>query len=249
MRSGAPESTTETTARPVKQVRGQSADFVYDRLRADILTLKVPPGEELDETILSKRFDVSRTPVREALIRLASEKLVLLSRNRRATVPPIDLAAFPGYLEALDLLQRAVTRLAATRRSDTDLAKIAAAQSTYSETLSAPDTLAAVEANMGFHLAIADAANNPQLADAYRRLLIEGVRYMQLSFSVHSAVDAGHEVHMGSVSREHDDMIAAIRAHDAGRAEQLAHDHVDLFRRRIAGYLEVEGTSGIAVGL
>ena len=79
------------------------------------ISLAIAPGEELDESLLSTRYSVSRTPVREALIRLASEKLVVLSRNRRATVQPLDLAGFPGYLEALDLLQRAVTRLAAEK--------------------------------------------------------------------------------------------------------------------------------------
>lgn len=230
-----------------RPARGQNADFVYARLRADILSLAIEPGEELDETILSSRFSVSRTPVREALIRLASEKLVVLSRNRRAMVQSLDLAGFPGYLEALDLLQRAVTRLAAERRSETDLAAIQDARTTYEIALDISTSLASVEANLAFHHAVARAAHSPHLADAYHRMLVEGMRYMALSFSEHDPEDLGYEPHMRSVTAEHDAMIHAIAAKNGDLAERLAHDHVALFRRRISAYLERGGTNGVSV--
>jgi DNA-binding GntR family transcriptional regulator len=231
----------------VRPARGQNADFVHARLRADILTLKIQPGEELDETILSSRYAVSRTPVREALIRLASDKLVVLSRNRRAMVQPLDLAGFPGYLEALDLLQRAVTRLAAQRRSDEDLTAIRTARTGYDHALSSSDSLASVEANLSFHDAVAKAAHSPHLADAYHRILMEGMRYMALSFSVHDPSDRGYEPHMRSVTEEHGAMVDAIASQDADRAEDLAHDHIGLFRKRIAAYLERDGTASVSV--
>ncbi len=55
-------------------------------------------------------FGLSRTPVREALIRLAADGLVVLLPDRGAQVAPVDLADFPRYVEAFDLVQRAVTR-------------------------------------------------------------------------------------------------------------------------------------------
>ena len=256
MQTGNPKSTSVPIAglsgrRGMRRARGQSADFVYDHLRADILTLAIGPGEELDESTLSTRFAVSRTPVREALIRLAADKLVILSRNRRATVPALDLAGFPGYLEALDLLQRAVTRLAAERRSEADVAAIRKSQADYDRALGdiargGPESLAAVETNLRFHRAIADAAQSPHLADAYYRVLVEGVRYMSLSFSVHDPGDQGHGPHMRNVTREHEAMIEAIAAGDVDAAERLAHDHVTLFRRRITAYLERSGTAKIS---
>jgi DNA-binding GntR family transcriptional regulator len=242
---GPPPGSPMPSPRPA---RGQNADFVHARLRADILTLAIEPGDELDETILSARYSVSRTPVREALIRLASEKLVVLSRNRRATVRPLDLAGFPGYLEALDLLQRAITRLAAERRTDVDLAAIRESQTHYDGALTDLGSMSSVEANLAFHHAVAKAARSPHLADAYHRVLVEGMRYMALSFSIHDAEDQGHEPHMRSVNDEHNAMIAALEAKDGDRAERLAHDHVVLFRRRISAYLERGGTERIAVG-
>ena len=56
--------------------RGQGAVRVYEAPREDILRLNIPPGELLDEVQIGRRFNLSRSPVREALIRLASEGLV-----------------------------------------------------------------------------------------------------------------------------------------------------------------------------
>ncbi len=247
MNQESPQSALANHAGDTRPGKGQNADFVHSNLRADILSLAIAPGEALDESLLSARYSVSRTPVREALIRLASEKLVVLSRNRRATVQPLDLAGFPGYLEALDLLQRAVTRLAAERRSDDDLAAIRQAQTRYDAVLAEPASLASVEANLEFHQAVARAAHSPHLADAYSRVLVEGMRYMALSFSVHDAADRGYEPHMRSVTDEHNAMITAIEASNGDEAERLAHDHVGLFRRRISAYLERGGTGAVSV--
>ncbi len=82
---------------------------------------------------LSERFGLSRSPIREALARLSSEGLVVILPSRSTIVTPIDFEGMPHFLDALDLLQRAVTRLAAVRRSETDLAKIIAAAKNYEE--------------------------------------------------------------------------------------------------------------------
>ena len=78
-------------------------------------TLK--PGQLLDETSLAERFGLSRSPVREALIRLAGEDLVVILPNRSTIVAPIEIASFPKYVEALDIAQRMNARLAATLRT------------------------------------------------------------------------------------------------------------------------------------
>src|SRR5262245_45225445 len=79
---------------------------VYDVLRTEILSLELVPGQPLDETTLAQRFGLSRSPVREALIRLSGEELVVTLPNRSTMVAPIALAAFPKYVEALDVTQR-----------------------------------------------------------------------------------------------------------------------------------------------
>jgi DNA-binding GntR family transcriptional regulator len=70
---------------------------------------------------------------------------------------------------------------------------------------------------------------------------------MALSFSIHDRDDDGYEPHMRSVTEEHDAMVEAIVARDADRAEAIAHGHIGLFRKRIAAYLERDGTLVIAI--
>jgi DNA-binding FadR family transcriptional regulator len=113
------------TVRPArKRARGSGAVAVYDELRRDILELRMEPGTLLDETELAARFKLSRSPVREALIRLSAEGLVQTLRNRSSIVAPFDIVAIPSYLDALELFYRLTTRLAAKNRSAAQLAEI-----------------------------------------------------------------------------------------------------------------------------
>ncbi|MBN9011257.1 MAG: GntR family transcriptional regulator, partial [Rhizobiales bacterium] len=138
-----------------RKARGQGVQTVYDALKHDILMMTLAPGEPLDETRLSHRFAMSRTPVREALVRLAAEGLVTTLPNRNTIVAPIDFATVPTYFDALVLMYRVTTRLAAFRRSDADLDAIRAVQRRFAEAVAGADALAMVTVNRDFHLAIA----------------------------------------------------------------------------------------------
>src|SRR5262249_56287545 len=99
-----------------KRAKGPGWKSVYDALRNEILTLKLAPGQPLDETTLAYRFGLSRSPVREALIRLSGEELVVTLPNRSTIGAPIELVTFPKYVEALDVAQRVHARVAAQLR-------------------------------------------------------------------------------------------------------------------------------------
>ena len=104
-----------TKSSPVR-TRGRGVQTVYDQLRQSILELTLPPGSPLDEVSLSTQFHMSRTPVREALVRLSAEGLVVTLPNRSTIVAPIDFTQLPLYFEALTLMYRVTTRLAASGR-------------------------------------------------------------------------------------------------------------------------------------
>ena len=88
--------------KPQRKTRGDGALRVYRKLREDILSLELPPGELLDEVKIGQRFNLSRSPVREALIRLASDGLVRTLPNKSTMVAPLNIEAFPQYLDALE---------------------------------------------------------------------------------------------------------------------------------------------------
>src|SRR5688500_10903535 len=105
----------------MQRIKGTGVKNVYETLRSEILTLALAPSQMLDETTLAERFGMSRSPIREALIRLAGENLVVTLPNRSTIVAPIEIAGFPKYVEALDIAQRMNARLAAALRSEEDL--------------------------------------------------------------------------------------------------------------------------------
>ncbi len=99
----------------IPRTRGSGTQSVYTILRREILAMTLSPGSALDEVRLSERFGMSRTPIREALLRLSADGLVTTLPNRNTIVATIDLASLPPYFDALTLMYRVTTRGAAMR--------------------------------------------------------------------------------------------------------------------------------------
>lgn len=215
-----------------RRLKGTGVKFAYETLRDEILSLHLQPGTVLDETSLADRFLMSRSPVREALIRLAGDDLVVTLSNRSTVVAPIDVQSFPKYVEALDVAQRMNTRLAAELRSDLDLKMIARKQRDFVAAVHKGDHLGMSEANKAFHMSIAHAGRNPYLSAFYERLLNQGRRMLHLHFAY---LQQGREEVL--LTDEHDEMLAAIRDRDVARADDLAHAHTRQFRDNFITYL------------
>ena len=94
-------------------VKQRGALMVRDELREDILWVRMQPGAPLDEVGLAKRFGVSRTPIREALLLLSGERLVNFLQNRTTIVAPFILDNMGDYIDTFLLLSRAAARSAA----------------------------------------------------------------------------------------------------------------------------------------
>lgn len=208
-----------------KRIKGSGVRLAYETLRDEILALDLAPGAVLDETTLADRFGMSRSPVREALVRLAGDELVVMLSNRSTVVAPIDVQSFPKYVEALDIAQRMNTRLAAELRTKADLQAIAACQSAFVAAVKTGYHLAMSETNKAFHMAIATAGRNPYLSAFYDRLLNQGRRMLHLHFD---CIDRGGGGYL--LTDEHDEMLEAIERRDVERADRLAHAHTRQFR-------------------
>lgn len=216
-----------------RRAKGTSWKSVYDDLRRRILTLELGPGEMLDESSLADRYDVSRSPVREALIRLAGEELVVTLPNRSTIVAPLAIERFPKYVEALDIAQRMNCRLAAELRTDDDLDTLLRRQKEYERAVTDGDHLAMSATNAAFHVAIAEAGRNPYLAVFYGRLLDQGRRILHLHFRY---LERGGEGVL--LTDEHYQMIDAIRDRDVLRADQLAHAHTRQFSNNFMSFMQ-----------
>lgn len=213
--------------------KGTGSNSVVEDLRARILNLDLAPGAHLDEASLVVTYGVSRTPVREALIRLGAAGLVVLLPNRGARVAPIELGNLREFFEAFDLCQRAVTRFAALRRKSADLAVINEARRRFEEAASLRNADAMNESNLEFHQAIGRAAGNSYIAQAYERLLEEGLRISRICLSYESNEGSSLSRHLNTIVDEHQRMEHAIEAGDGPAAEELAQAHTRLFQNRI----------------
>ncbi|WP_331376301.1 GntR family transcriptional regulator [Sinorhizobium chiapasense] len=226
-----------------KRAKGTGWKSVYETLRNEILALTLAPGQLLDENTLAERFDMSRSPVREALIRLAGEELVVTLSNRSTIVAPIEVATFPKYVEALDIAQRMNTRLAAELRTDADLKAIAKRQKEFEAAVKTGNHLQMSEANKQFHMAIARAGKNPYLASFYERLLNQGQRMLHLHFEY---LERSHEGYL--LTDEHNLMLEAIRAKNVDLADELAHAHTRQFQQNFINFMRENYTTDVSLG-
>jgi DNA-binding GntR family transcriptional regulator len=209
------------------------ADEIALVIEEAIVSGELEPGTVLRQEQLSERFSVSRTPVREALRRLAALGLVSFVPNRGVRVRTLSLAELREAFLVRAELESLATELAAPKMTDEDLAELKAAEAAFSR---ATQDLRArprddvdrwrltsdwVRANHGFHdviYRVADAPLVERLAKSARR-----------SFSGHavwgpggSDVDALYERN----DREHRAIIAALRAGNPAGARVLAREHV-----------------------
>lgn len=223
-----------TKKRPTPPGKGKGVEYAYTALRREIVSLAIRPGSPLDEAALATRLGLSRTPVHEALVRLASESLVVLLPNRGASVASFNWEDLREMLEAVDITQRVVNRWAALRRTEAQLAKIDAERIAFEGFARSGQADEMNESNWRFHALIAAACGNKLIERTYLHLLTLSLRISYLAYNAeHFASQDAYQKHLDTVLGEHVAMVAAIRERESDRADALARSHADLGRQRI----------------
>lgn len=223
----------------IERRRGSGVKLVYDVLRDEIMDLKLQPGSAIDEVQLASRFGMSRTPIREALVRLAGEGLIETLPNRSTVVSNIDFLNMHAYFEALVLMYRVTTRLAAQKRSLDDLAAIRARQAEFAAAVEAQDALVMISTNASFHAAIAVAGGNAYYVAFFERLLNEGRRLLRLYYQSY------HDRLPHRFVAEHEAIIDAIERQDLAAADTLGRSHAEQIVEQIGRWLSRYNTDEI----
>ncbi len=221
--------------------RGSGVQMVYDVLRDEILDLAMAPGSPIDEVQLAERFGVSRTPVREAIVRLAGEGLITTLPNRSTFVAPIDYLNLHTYFDALVLMYRVTTRLAAENHTVRDLEEIRARQSEFAAAVEAQDALAMIATNAAFHTAVADAGRNAHFAGFFNRLLDQGRRILRIYYN------AFEDRLPQAFVDEHEAMIDAVERRDSAAADDLARIHGEQIAEKVHSLFKIGGRLDIAL--
>jgi DNA-binding GntR family transcriptional regulator len=205
------------------------ADRAYEWLRDRIVMLDIPPGAPIDEVMLGEDLQMGRTPVREAIKRLALENLVTVFPRRGTFASEINITDLAHVADVRAQLEahaafRAAQRITDAQREELDELLDDLKHSRGSDDV---ETLMALDARV--HRFIYRCAGNPYLEQTLDR-------YFNLSLRIwHLVID--RLPHLFARVHEHADLLRAIDAGDAKRARRIISEHINTFEREIRGVL------------
>jgi len=212
------------------------AQQVYERLRDEVLTGALHPGVWIREQDIASAWSVSRTPVREAVRRLAHDGLVEASPNRGVRVTVLTAEDVDDVYEVRELLEGAAARRAAERAAAADVRQLQALLDAI-DALPAGDAAAHIRADEAFHEAVVAIAGSETLGDLTRRIngRVARVKGVTRDTNTNARTRAQHRA-----------IVAAIAARDGGAAEAAMREHIHSFRRLVTARLAAEAAAGRA---
>jgi DNA-binding GntR family transcriptional regulator len=194
------------------------ADKAYHEIRGLIVSLELAPGAVIDERELIERLEIGRTPVREALRRLAHERLVEVYPRRGMFVTGVDVRELARLSEVRELLEPEAARLAAERATDADRELLA-------DLLTELDAGASelMDLDERIHRAVYRASHNDLLEATLEQYYVLALRIWSM------ALDRAHELE--EAVEAHRALLEAIRDGDGERAADTMRAHVQDFEQ------------------
>ncbi len=216
-------------------------DQVYEKIKSEIITCTLAPGQQIAQPQLAEKFNTGVTPIREALQRLTQERLVQPIPRFGYIVTPITLADMSEIFELRSILESAAARLAALHASQEQLDQLAESAS-FTYVYKDPESYTHfLEHNTSFHQAVAIASGNHRLAEQISQLLDELTRVFHLGLDLK---DSAEEMRM-----EHQELTAALRQRDPAQAEQIVQAQITRSRQRVIEALLSVGSKRGAAAL
>lgn len=198
------------------------SNVAYDRLRAMIVRLDFAPGDVLREEALREQLGIGRTPIREALQRLAREHFVTVVPRQGIFVTGIDVGELSMLFETRSVLEPYAARLAALRGTPATWDAMAAA---IAQTEAAGDAVELLAIDRTCHELMWQAAGNRFLIDTLDMLYAQSDRLWHLYLA--DVADPGHAV------QEHVAILEALRGGDSDLAASLVDEHVAAFDAQV----------------
>lgn len=213
-------------------IRPSLQESTYNRLRDEIITGVISPGSSLKEESLSRRFGISRTPLREAIRRLSEEGLVEVLPYRGARVVHLDGDHLREIFDVREAIEGMAARLAALRAPKRALERSQRSLKARLHEVSRSNARYRVPA-MDFHREVFRAAGNRLLLDVARRL------YARMALA--RVVSGAFRERAAEAAREHLAILDAIQRRDADAAEGLMRRHIRRSHENLLSYLREIG--------
>ena len=204
---------------------GLLREAVYARLKEEILACLLQPGEELREQELAARFEVSKQPVREALLRLEQERLITVIPRQGYRVNPVSLADARDIFRFREVMEPACAADAARHASDQTLAALDAYR-TFDATKSD-----FIRYNRAFHVAVAMCAPHRRMREEVADLVAQADRLVLVSIGTMQGRDPDRLI------AEHVAIIEALQSRDGRKAARLLRDHIADAEKRVVAAL------------
>ncbi|TWJ09114.1 GntR family transcriptional regulator [Altererythrobacter ishigakiensis] len=198
----------------------RASDIAYDKIRGHLLSGEVSPGEQLTEEKLAEITGVSRTPVRDAVRRLESEMLLVRNESKRIFVADWSRDDIDEMFTLRQMLEGHAAERAAQRITTEQIDRLDKVNRELREAveLTEPDVASFLNANRIFHEIITDAAQSPRLKQVLG-MLVETPVVLRTARN-YSIED------LKQSARDHDELISAFRAGDAGWARAVMGSHL-----------------------
>lgn len=209
------------------RVRASLRQQVYDLIKHDIISCKLPPGEQIIESLLAELYQTSKTPVREALTSLQQENLVEYRAHKGFTVSTITLKDIQEIYEARLFFETTLMRLAIKHITDEEIDRMEKFQE-YTYDLNDPVSIDNyIQANHDFHMAIAQATRNSRLCWHFQILMNDASRLTYLDVKYNNVLHTWHQSHQR--------FIDALRARDEVAGVIAIEEVMENAKKRILG--------------
>jgi len=211
-------------------------ETAYRQINELIISLELAPGSQVDERSLAERLGIGRTPIREALFRLAAEGLVETVPKRGFFIKPVTVEDIRALFEAMIFLERDALFLAARRITEARIGLLRETHEALKQAMEARDYLRVTLENSRFHRLVYDAVENRFITSYLNHLQNQAQRLAFLSYSRDMAPD-DLESHFHRVLGDHSRIIELLSARDQTGLVQKITEHVQLFHSRVIRYM------------
>lgn len=193
----------------------------YAEIRALLMRGAFSPGEAIPVRVVSDRIGIGATPVREALQRLAAERVLESAANRRVRVPKPDRVELTALYETRLILEGEAAALAARRISSMELRSASASFRRVVEAADAGDAPTCLAENMAFHFHIYTASRLPPLVRCIEQLWLQQGPQLLASTSRHPLSARSF---LGTTRQAHVRLLSSLRRHDAKAARRCVEE-------------------------